>query len=440
MKGRARFEFAFFERDPNRLPGRQIATFRGMGTAANVPTRDFSERELERRTEIERQLSDHETPPAPLGAAERAPFRERLTGLLAETGADAMLIEPGGTLEYLTGVSFHGSERLMAAAALADGSFVWISPAFEASRVGALCEAASGSTALAGNVIPWEEHENGAEIFAAALRERGLSRVVADPDVRARFLLPISEALGSPVGSGAEIACRLRGPKTDREMEILRSAQERTQAAIRAVHSVTEPGMRSSEVGRLAHHAQHVLGLDGTWDLSLAGPSGAFPHGDSVDRELEKGTVMLLDTGGRLHGYCSDTTRTWVVDAEPSEEVQRVWGAVRAAQLAGFAAMRPGARTGDADAAARKALADAGFDGGYGHLSHRLGHGIGVEIHEPPYLDGGSDVLMEPGMCFTNEPGIYQPGKFGLRIEDICFVTEDGADHFGVWQEGPAAP
>ncbi len=353
---------------------------------------------------------------------------------------DAMLIEPGGTLEYLTGVSFHGSERLMAAAALADGSFVWVSPAFEASRVASLCETASGSSELGSNLLPWSEHENAAEIFAGDLLKRGMKRVVADPDVRSRFLAPISDALGAPIGNGADIARLLRGVKTDREIEILRSAQERTQAAIRAVHSVTEPGMRSSEVGALAHHAQKFLGLTGTWDLSLAGPSGAFPHGDSVDRELEKGSVMLLDTGGRLHGYCSDTTRTWTVGAPPSDEVKRVWGAVRAAQIAGFEAMRPGARTGDADKAAREALAAAGFDGGYKHLSHRLGHSIGVEIHEPPYFDGGSDVPMEAGMCFTNEPGIYLPGQFGLRIEDICYVTESGADHFGEWQEGPEAP
>ncbi|MEM6571726.1 MAG: M24 family metallopeptidase, partial [Planctomycetota bacterium] len=261
-----------------------------------------------------------------------------------------------------------------------------------------------------------------------------------DPDVRTRFALPLGAALGRPVEDGAAVARSLRGVKTERELEILRSAQERTQAAIRAVYEVTEPGMRSSEVGALAHFAQQHLGLDGTWDLSLAGPSGAFPHGDEVDRELETGSVMLLDTGGRLHGYCSDTTRTWVVGAPPSDEVQRVWDAVRSAQLAGYEAMRPGARTGDADRAAREALAGAGYDGGYRHLSHRLGHGIGVEIHEPPYLDGGSDVPMEAGMCFTNEPGIYLPGSFGLRIEDICVVTEDGADHFGQWQEGPAAP
>lgn len=412
----------------------------GMASTQQIPTRDESGRMQERRREVERQLQNFPAPPAPLGVPDRAAFRSRLAELLREASVDAMLIEPGGTLEYLTGVSFHGSERLMAAAALADGSFVWVSPAFEAGRVASLCEGASGSTELASNVLPWSEHENAAEIFAEDLAKRGMKRVVADPDVRSRFLAPISAAMGAPVECGAQLARLLRGAKTTREIEILRSAQERTQAAIRAVHSVTEPGMRSSEVGALAHHAQKFLGLTGTWDLSLAGPSGAFPHGDSVDRELEKGSVMLLDTGGRLHGYCSDTTRTWTVGGPPSDEVKRVWSAVRSAQIAGFEAMAPGAITGDADKAARAALAAAGFDGGYKHLSHRLGHSIGVEIHEPPYLDGGSDVPMEPGMCFTNEPGIYLPGQFGLRIEDICYVTESGADHFGQWQEGPEAP
>ncbi|MEM9799957.1 MAG: Xaa-Pro peptidase family protein [Planctomycetota bacterium] len=393
-----------------------------------------------RAISIRSSLAGFAPPPAPIDAAERAAFRERLAAILQRAGVDAMLVEPGGTLEYLTGVVLGRSERLLAAAVLADGSFVWVSPAFEASRVATLCERASGGPDLGRDVLPWDEHQDAAAVLADALRSRGASRVAADPDVRGRFMLPLGAALGRAIEDGAPIARELRGPKTAREIEILRSAQERTQAAIRAVFEVTEPGMQSSEVGGLARFAQAELGLTDLWDLSLAGPSGAFPHGDEVDRTLETGSVMLLDTGGRLHGYCSDTTRTWTVDAAPSDEVQRVWDAVRAAQVAGFEAMRPGARTGDSDAAARVALKAAGFDDGYEHLSHRLGHGIGVEIHEPPYLDGGSDVEMEPGMCFTNEPGIYQPGRFGLRIEDICFVTESGADHFGRWQEGPAAP
>jgi Xaa-Pro dipeptidase len=117
-----------------------------------------------------------------------------------------------------------------------------------------------------------------------------------------------------------------------------------------------------------------------------------------------------------------------------------VWHAVRDVQRAAYEALRPGHRAGDADGAARRALAAAGFDGGYGHMGHRIGHGIGTEVHEPPYLDGGSDVVLAPGMVFTNEPGIYQRGKYGVRIEDVCVITPDGADHFGTWQVGPEAP
>ena len=395
----------------------------------------------ERQKAILHQLDGFAAPPSPLNAQERAAFRARLFELMNQHGVDAILVEPGGTLEYLTGVSFHASERLLAAAALRDGTFLWVSPAFEAGRVSTLCERASGSPDLGAHVLGWDEHEDSAKILGDALKAKGMAgKVVADPDVRSRFIAPISAAIGVQVGDGSAIARELRGPKTAREIEILRSAQERTQAAIKAVFSVTEPGMRSTEVGALAHFAQKSLGLTGTWDLSLAGPSGAYPHGDEVDRELEKGSVMLLDTGGKLHGYCSDTTRTWTVGAPPSDEVKKVWDAVRAAQIAGMDAMGVGKRTGDADTAARAALAGHGYDDGYVHLSHRLGHGIGVQIHEPPYLDGGSDVLMEPGMCFTNEPGIYLPGRFGLRIEDICIITENGVDHFGDWQEGPAAP
>jgi len=413
-----------------------------MATPRTAPVRDDALASHE--AGIERALAGYAPPPPPIQAPERAEFRARLAGILQDRGVDAMLIEPGGTLEYLTGVAFHGSERLMAAVALADGSFTWVTPAFEATRVEKLCSDAAGSPdeakKLTASIEAWNEHEDAAARLAEALKARGASRLAADPDVRARFLLPVGAAMGRPVENGAEIARALRGVKTAREIEILRSAQERTQDAIRAVHAVVEPGLRSSQVGQLAAFAQSMLGLTHIWDLSLAGPSGAYPHGDSVDRELEEGSVMLLDTGGRLHGYCSDTTRTWTVAADPTDEYRRVWEAARAAQVAAYEALRPGARCGDADVAARAALAEHGFDGAYGHMGHRLGHGIGVEIHEPPYLDGGSDVAMEPGMCFTNEPGVYQPGKFGLRVEDICFVTEDGADHFGQWQEGPEAP
>jgi len=149
--------------------------------------------------------------------------------------------------------------------------------------------------------------------------------------------------------------------------------------------------------------------------------------------------VVLVDTGGSLHGYQSDITRTIVFDAEPPSEVTKAWTAVRDAQRRAYEAIRPGVTGAHLDGVARQALADAGYDGGYGHLTHRLGHGIGMQGHEGPYLDGGNDRPLEPGNTFSNEPGIYVYGKFGVRIEDIVVVTEDGADHFGTWQPSPLA-
>jgi len=373
--------------------------------------------------------------PGPITDTERTARRARLAALLPAHGADAFLVETGATLDYLTGKALGTSERLLALVVFADGELLWITPGFESERV-----EASAARAIGGEVLPWDEHLDAGAVLGARLLQKGARRLAVDPDVRARFLPPIERALGAPCLDGRAIAAALRGLKNDHELALMRAASERTQHAIRAVSEHVRPGMRSSEVALWVHVAQEKLGLTHLWDLTLIGPSGAFPHGDGVERELANGDVLLVDTGGRLHGYCSDTTRTWVIGGEPSDEVQRVWSAVRAAQVAAFEALRPGLRSGDADGAARRALAAAGFDGGYQDMGHRIGHGIGTEVHEPPYLDGGSDVVLAPGMVFTNEPGIYLRGRFGLRIEDICVITHDGADHFGTWQAGPLAP
>ncbi|MEZ6017772.1 MAG: Xaa-Pro peptidase family protein [Planctomycetota bacterium] len=373
--------------------------------------------------------------PGPITDAERAARRTRFAGLLTTAGVDAYLVESGATLDYLTGKALGNSERLLALVVFADGGLLWVTPGFEAERV-----EATAARAIGGDVLPWDEHLDPGRVLGEELVRRTARRVAVDPDVRARFLPPIERALGAACLDGRALAASLRGIKDEHELALMRAASERTQHAIRAVAALVVPGMTTSEVALYAHVAQEKLGLTHLWDLTLAGPSGAFPHGDGVDREIARGEVLLLDTGGRLHGYCSDTTRTWVVDARPSAEVVKVWNAVRDAQRGAYDALRPGLRSGDADGAARRALAAAGYDGGYGHMGHRIGHGIGTEVHEPPYLDGGSDVILAPGMVFTNEPGIYQRGKFGLRIEDICVITADGADHFGTWQDGPEAP
>lgn len=244
----------------------------------------------------------------------------------------------------------------------------------------------------------------------------------------------------TPAPSARALITELRGRKDEHELALLRRANELTQEAILSASQHFVPGMVGGEISRLIRHAQQKLGLTGIWDLSLIGPSAALPHGQTRDIELARGEVILIDTGGSLHGYQSDNTRSWIFDALPSEHQGTVWHAVHDAQRAAFDAMRPGVVTGDVDRVARRFLEESGLTQGYSTFSHRLGHGIGMEGHEDPYFDGGSEAVLAEGMTLSNEPGIYLLGEFGIRIEDIMAVTAEGAEHFGSWQLGPTSP
>jgi len=182
------------------------------------------------------------------------------------------------------------------------------------------------------------------------------------------------------------------------------------------------------------------LGMSNPWCLPLVGPAAALPHGDASDEAIRAGSLILVDTGAALHGYQSDTSRTWVFGGKPTLEIERAWNAVRDAQQRAFEAIRPGVACGDIDRAARALLSERGYAAGYHDFTHRLGHGIGIEGHEDPYFDGGSQVVLRPGMTFSDEPGLYFPGKFGVRLEDIVQVTDSGADHFGTWQKAIGSP
>jgi Xaa-Pro dipeptidase len=190
----------------------------------------------------------------------------------------------------------------------------------------------------------------------------------------------------------------------------------------------------------MMRRAQERLGLSGVWVLPLIGPDAALPHGGPTGRSITKGDLILVDTGGSFQGYQSDNTRTWSFDGPPTADALRGWNTVRDAQKRAYEAMRPGVACGDIDRAARAVIEGAGYGQGYAAFSHRLGHGIGLEGHEEPYLDGGNKLLLAAGMTFSDEPGIYLPGRFGIRLEDIVVVTEDGADHFGSWQVSPTSP
>jgi Xaa-Pro dipeptidase len=375
---------------------------------------------------------------APIGPEERAERRARLKRILGSLGGAALLLEGGATMTYLTGVTWWRSERLFALVVPAEGTHFWLCPAFEESRARSIIDAPDGPR---GDVVSWQEHEYPYAALDAALRERRVEKLLIEPQLRWIFAERLGERFGRDrlaSGHGAIVALRAR--KDAHEVALLRRANELTQYAIIETVKTLEPGLTGGEIGARVDKAHEKLGMRGAWSVCLIGPAAAQPHGKGKEARLARGDVLLMDVGASLHGYQSDITRTFVFDGPPRAEVERVWNAVRDAQLRAFELARAGAPCRSVDAGARAVLASLGFGERYEKFTHRLGHGIGLETHEDPYFDGGSEVLLEPGMTLTDEPGIYLPGQFGVRIEDVLVITANGAEHFGQWQATPRSP
>ncbi len=429
--------------DRGGIPRRRFLAAAGL--AAGLPacaavrgTRAAADAAPARTEDLFAHLADQRGTVAPISPAERAARRKRLANVLAAQGLDAILVEPGPTMAWLTGVSWGKSERLFAFVGTADGAHAWVVPAFEASKARQQIDAPDGP---GGSLVTWEEHERPAPVLAAVLRERRLERIAIEPQVRWIFADQLATALGRErLASGHPVVFALRARKDEHELALMRRASELTQLAIREVAATLRPGLTGADIAQRMAAAHQGLGMRSPWALCLIGAAAALPHGDRHDVALERGSVLLIDTGASLHGYQSDTTRTWVVDGAPEAEFARAWHSVRDAQMRAFEMIAPGVRCADVDARARAALVAQGWPGGYGVLTHRLGHGIGMEGHEDPYFDGGSDVVLESGMTLSDEPGIYLPGRFGVRIEDIVAVAESGADHFGTWQRRETSP
>lgn len=372
----------------------------------------------------------------PISLDERRARVRRLAALLDQEGIGAFLCEPGSTLSYLTGVGGGKSERLFGLVVFADGSLLWVSPSFEVERMRDLVDAGPG-----GEILGWDEHEYAYRPLAEELAERGARSLAVEPQIRFLFVNGMMEAMGrDAVVNGGGVVQSLRGIKDEHELALLRRANELTVRAFAAVEPRVEPGMTARDVATLITRAQEKLGLRGIWNLTLAGPNAAEPHGRTDDTVLEKGTPLLIDTGGSLHGYQSDNTRTWCVGGQVSDEVKRVWDTVHEARMAAFEAMKPGVEAFEIDRAARAVVEKSGYGEGYNVFTHRLGHGIGMDGHEPPYFDGGDPTPLAAGMTFSDEPGIYLRGEFGVRLENIVAITETGAEVFGGWQAGPESP
>lgn len=360
--------------------------------------------------------------PPPITEAERVERRARAQALMAQLEVDALLVEPGPSMLYFSGVRWGRSERLFAMLLPRAGEALFISPAFERQRAESLVESRFP-------IRIWQEHESPYTLVAAALREWGAATGTLALDPSARYFLARELGRTAPalrLADASPVMERTRGLKTAHEIEIMRFANRTTLEAFRAALATLREGMTQAELARNVSEAMTRLGYSGG-ALVLFGESSAYPHGLEKPQALRQGDVVLVDGGLSVHGYAADDTRT-VVFGQPSAEQTRVFEVVLEAQAGALAAAAPGKKAGEIDAVARKVVDDAGYGPDYRLFTHRLGHGIGLEGHEWPYLVRGSEVVLEPGMSFSNEPGIYQYGKFGVRLEDIMVITETGAE------------
>jgi Xaa-Pro dipeptidase len=365
--------------------------------------------------------------------------RERLARAqrrLAETGLDAILVGPGSSLAYFTGVEWGLSERFLGMVIGRTGDPVWVVPAFEKDR--ALEQIRVGT-----DVRAWQEDESPYGLVARALADRGAAtgRVGVEETMPFAFSDGIGEALpAARLASATPVTAGCRMVKDAHELALMRRACAITLTAYRAVFASLAEGQTVAQVSGWIAEAHRRLGVRGG-ALVLFGPDAAFPHGTTKPRVLSKGDVALVDGGCRVHGYQSDITRTAVFGAPPTDRQRRVWDLVRRAQAAAFDTARPGVECQAIDAAARKVIEDGGFGPGYAYLTHRLGHGIGLDGHEWPYMVRGNATRLAAGMTFTDEPGVYIPGELGIRHEDTVAVTADGCENLAPkWSGTPEEP
>ncbi|MFJ8937654.1 aminopeptidase P family protein [Streptomyces sp. NPDC102365] len=355
--------------------------------------------------------------PAPFTADDHRARMERAARAADEAGLAGVLVAPGPDLVWLTGYAPPAdTERLTLLVLAAGQDPVLVVPTLEAPDA----EKAVGAPAL--KLRDWTDGRDPYAVTAPLLDASG--RYGVSDNAWALHLLGLQKELpGTSYVSLSEGLPMLRAVKDGAELDRLAAAGAAADATYEEILKVAFAGRRESDVaGDLAELLRHFGHEQVDFTVVGSGPNGASPHHEAGSRVIEHGDTVVLDFGGLKHGYGSDTSRTVHV-GEPGAEEQRVHDIVRAAQQAGFEAVRPGAVCQDVDRAARALITEAGYGD---RFIHRTGHGIGVTTHEPPYMIEGEEQPLVPGMCFSVEPGIYLPGRFGVRIEDIVTVTEDG--------------
>jgi Xaa-Pro dipeptidase len=357
----------------------------------------------------------------PISPEERRARIEKAQGLMVQQKVAALLVESGSSLEYFTGIRWHRSERTTLAVIPATGELFVVTPAFEEPSVRETLQ-------VPGNVTPWDEHESPFDKIVQGLKARGVPSGVLAAESTMRFFIvagirQASSAYEIIPADSIVRACRLI--KSPAELALLQLANSVTIEAIRQVHSQVAIGMSASDIAGLMERATAALGGSPGFSLVLLNEASAYPHGSVKPQKIREGSVILMDCGCDVHGYESDISRTWVVGQATARQ-RKVWNTVKRGQEIALETAKPNVPVGSIDDAVRKYYESEGWGPGY-HLpglSHRTGHGIGLDGHEPPYLVHGDATPLQSGMCFSDEPGIYIPGEFGIRMEDCWHMTD----------------
>jgi Xaa-Pro dipeptidase len=363
----------------------------------------------------------------PISKDERQARLAKVQGLMSDQKIRALLIEPGSSLEYFTGIQWRRSERTTLAIVPASGSVMVVTPAFEEPSVRETLE-------VEGDVRPWDEHESPFEKIVQCLRDRGIDSGTLAAESTVRFFIiagvrQVSPSLEVVPADAIVRACRLL--KSPAELSLMQLANDITIAALKIVHGQVTKGMSAKEVGELMTKTTLKLGGAPEFSLTLLNEASAYPHGSVKPQAVHEGSVILMDCGCAVLGYQSDISRTWIY-GEPSAKQRKVWSTVKQGQELALQTAKLGAPVGAIDDAVRGYYEKQGWGPGY-HLPglpHRTGHGIGLDGHEPPYLVHGDATPLAAGMCFSDEPGIYIPGEFGIRLEDCWYMTATGPKTF----------
>lgn len=364
----------------------------------------------------------------PITPEERSSRLSKVQGLMSEKKIGALLVEAGSTLEYFTGVRWRTSERVTAAIIPASGQVIIVTPFFEKPSIQEMLQ-------VPGEIRPWQEDENPFELIARVLGDHNIPAgpLAVDPYVRYYVLDAVTKALGNQRQwvPGYELVRACRMFKSPAELALMQIANDLTLTALRYVHGHIELGMQTGEVSDLMASATVALGGGYDFSLALLNEASAFPHGSKVVQTVRQGSVILMDCGCTVHGYQSDISRTWIF-GEPTARQREVWDTVKHGQELALETAKIGIPTGSIDKAVRAFYESKGWSKNYAlpGLSHRTGHGIGLDGHEAPYLVRNDTTPLQAGMCFSDEPGIYIPGEFGIRLEDCWHMTEQGPKLF----------